>query len=51
MTDEQLDLLRNTIQREISYAIQENEGFMWAFETAEECDKLWETLKETFKND
>jgi len=45
MTEDQLNLLRDIIQREISFALNES---MWAFETEKECDELWKTLKESF---
>jgi hypothetical protein len=51
MTDEQLYLLRNIIQREISYAIIDNEGNLWSYEIAKENDEMWETLRKTFEND
>ena len=52
MTDEQLDILRNIIQKEISYAIENdvNEKW-WAYTIADDCDKLWDSLKETFNDD
>lgn len=49
MTDEQLDLLRRIIQSEIEYEFDSRERDVFYPNTY--CDKLWETLKETFKND
>ena len=49
MTDEQLDLLRRIIQSEIEYEFN--------IRDRDDCypnnysDKLWDNLKETFKND
>ncbi len=50
MTDEQLDLLREIIQKEISYATMDNGVCMLAAaELEKECYDLWESLKRTFE--
>lgn len=45
MTEEQLNLLRDIIQREISFALSEG---MDTFYRGKECEELWKTLKESF---
>ena len=50
MTDEQIQMLRKLINREIELGIAENEGSMWSFETARMNDKYWEQFAETFSS-
>ena len=49
MTDEQIDQLRALIQCEIDYALQEESGYKFSYETKAFNDGAWETFKETFK--
>ena len=49
MTDEQIDQLRALIQCEIDYAMQEESGYKFSYETKAFNDGAWETFKETFK--
>lgn len=49
MTDEQLDLLRRIIQSEIEYEFSTRDRDF--FSDNAYSDKLWDNLKETFKND
>ena len=49
MTDEQIDQLRALIQCEIDYALQEENGYRFSYETKAFNDGAWETFKETFK--
>ena len=50
MTKEQIQMLRELINREIELGIAENEGSMWSFETARMNDKYWEQFAETFNS-
>jgi len=49
MTDEQIEQLRALIQCEIDYALQEENGYRFSYETKAFNDGAWETFKETFK--
>ena len=49
MTDEQLKILRELIKAEVELALQNENGYMWAFEQEKSNDQGWETFKETFK--
>ena len=48
MTKEQIEQLRALIQCEIDYALQEENGYRFSYETKEFNDKAWETFMETF---
>ena len=49
MTKEQIEQLRALIQCEIDYAMQEESGYKFSYETKAFNDGAWETFKETFK--
>ena len=49
MTEEQIEQLRALIQCEIDYAMQEESGYKFSYETKAFNDGAWETFKETFK--
>jgi hypothetical protein len=50
MTDEQIDTLRTLIQGEIEAALQNENGYRFAFEQEQTNDQGWETFKKLFKS-
>ncbi len=48
MTKEQIQQLRALIKREIEYALQEENGYRFSYETKEYNDKAWETFIDSF---
>jgi hypothetical protein len=51
MTKEQIQRLRELIQAEINYAIQDRvHENPWSYETIKENDKYWEQFAETFNS-
>jgi hypothetical protein len=48
MTDEQIDTLRVLIQGEIEAALQNENGYRFAFEQEQANDQGWETFKKLF---
>jgi hypothetical protein len=48
MTKEQIEQLRALIQCEIDYAMQEESGYRFSYETKEYNDKAWETFIDSF---
>jgi|LakMenE01Jun11ns_1017448.scaffolds.fasta_scaffold9205361_3 hypothetical protein len=49
MTKEQIEQLRALIQCEINYALQEESGYRFSYETKEFNDTAWETFIDSFK--
>ena len=51
MTKKQIQMLRELIQAEINYAIQDSvHENPWSYETNKENDKYWEQFAETFNS-
>lgn len=51
MTKRQIQMLRELIQAEINYAIQDSvHENPWSYETNKENDKYWEQFAETFNS-
>jgi hypothetical protein len=48
MTKEQIEQLRALIQCEIDYAMQEESGYRFSYETKEFNDGAWETFIDSF---
>lgn len=49
MNNNQIEILRGLIQREIELALEVNAGSIWGFETEQRNDKYWEEFAKTFQ--
>ena len=49
MTEQQIEQLRALIQCEIDYALQEENGYRFSYETKAFNDGAWETFTKTFE--
>jgi hypothetical protein len=48
MTKEQIEILRSLIKAEVELALQNENGYMWAFEQEKSNDQGWETFIDSF---
>jgi len=51
MTKDQIERLRALIQCEVEYALQEENGYKFSYETREFNNILWQTFIDSFKEE